>query len=131
MPEVFTFREGQLSISTGDSSTSAIVAYARNTNVNLTRGWYNTQSINGVYRDHQTGRRADGSIEYLYTPDATIIKMMESATAIHLKLMHSGLGGTGGLHVYTAYIDSFNYRGTEAQPYTFSLSFHSNRWSAF
>ena len=97
----------------------------------MSYGWLNTQSIGGVYRDHPTGQRIDVSIEALYTFDSTIQKMIQSATAVHLKFMHSSINGTGGFFAYSGRVQSLNYKGTEAQPYAYSLSYYANRFSGF
>jgi len=116
---------------TGAGAASAVVAYAQQTQVSITWGWLNHGTLGTAYYDHLTGKRADVSIGAVYTFDKTIKRMAESATAIHLKLMHSGLNGSAGYFLYSGRIDSLEYAGTEESPYTYSLRAHFNQWSAF
>lgn len=131
MPEAFVWPEGTVSIGTGTVGASAVVAFAENTNITLTRGWSNNATLSGTYYDHLTGAYATVSIGALYTVDATVHKINASATAVHMKFMHSGLGGTGGMWLYSGRIDSMSYAGTQAAPYRWTMNAHFNVWSAF
>ena len=131
MPEAYAWPEGSVSIYTGAGATSAVVAYAQNSNLALTRGWMNQVTLGGAYSDHLTGQRADVSLGAVYTFDKTLQKLHESATAVHMKLMHSSINGSAGFILYSGRIDSFQYAGTEENPYTYTLAAHFNAWSAF
>ncbi len=133
MPEVFVWSEGQIYLWTGTATASALIGYAQNIQAPLVRGWANDPSLAGNYRDHLTGQRADVLLGALYTPDATIQKIEASATAVHMKLVHTLAGdmGSAGVILYSGRIDSLTYAGSENNPYTYTLSYHANRWSAF
>lgn len=133
MPEVFSWMEGTLTIFTGNAtpSTSAVIAYARNTRLPLNRGWDNRAAANGTYYNHLTGQRCDLSIAAVYSVDTTIPKIHESATAVHMKVMQSNAIGSAGYWLYSGRIDSLQYQGDERNPYVWNLNAHFNAWSAF
>lgn len=132
MPEAYGWPDGNVYISTGNAfSTSALLGYCQNTNVSPTWGWYNQPASNGVYFDHLTGKRCDASIQQVYTFDKRLIGIAESATAIHLKFIHSAANGTGGIFLYSGRIDNMAYAGAEGQVFTYSVRAHFNNWSAF
>ena len=83
MAESFAWGDGNVYIYTGNAtpSTSAVLAYAQDTKLPINRGWDNRAAANGTYYNHLTGQRADVSIAAVYTVDATIAKIHESATA--------------------------------------------------
>lgn len=133
MPEAFVFPEGNVYLWTGVAAASARIGYAQNLQGAFVRGWANDPSLAGVYRDHLTGMRADVLLGQLYTPDATIQRLEASATAVHLKLVHilPGSLGSAGVELYSGRIDSLTYIGNENAPYSYTLSYHANQWSAF
>lgn len=131
MPEVYSWREGQVYIYTGNGATSAVVAFAQETRIGTTRGWVNQAHLDRTYSDHLTGQRADVSIGALYTFDNTIQKIDTSATAIHMKFWHSSVNGTAGMFLYSGRIDNMEFIGTEASPYLWRLQAHFNLWSAY
>lgn len=133
MPESFSWMEGSCWIYTGNAtpSTSAVFAYAQDTKLPINRGWDNRAAANGTYYNHLTGQRADVSIAAVYTVDATIAKIHESATAIHMKFLHSNAIGSGGYFLYSGRIDSLQYAGNEKAPFRYTLNAHFNSFSAF
>lgn len=133
MPESFSWNEGNIYIWTGAAapSTSAVFAYAENTRIPMMRGWDNRPAANGTYRDHLTGLRCDVSIEAVYTVDATMMKIVESATAVHMKFIHTNGIGSGGFFLYSGRIDSFQIQGNERNPYKYNMNAHFNAWSGF
>lgn len=133
MPEAFSWNEGQAVIWTGNAVpiSSAIVAYAKSVNGNHQWGWDNRVAANGQYRDHLTGQRADVSVGAFYTYDTRILRMIESATAMHLKLYHSSVNGSAGYLYYSGRFDSLNLVGGDGQVFEFTLQYHANSWSAF
>jgi hypothetical protein len=118
--EVFGWSEGRVYLWTGSATASAVAAYAQNTQANMVHG------------NALTGLRADVSEGLLYTHDATIMKMFHpSATAVHIKLLHSGVNGSAGHFFYSGVIDSLVVAGSEQNPYQYTLNYHANIWSAF
>lgn len=131
MPEIYVWPEGTVSIYTGTGATSAVVAFAQQSQASRSWGWLNSVTVGGIYADHLTGKRVNVSIRALHTYDGTVAKMAESATAIHMKFTHSGVNGSAGVFLYSGRIDALNYAGTEENPYTWDLQAHFNQWSAF
>lgn len=133
MPESFAWPEGTVSIYTGVAapSTSAVVAFARDTRTPINRGWDNRAAANGTYYNHLTGQRCDVYINAVYTVDTTLAKIHESATAVHMKFMHTNGLGSAGYFFYSGRIDSLQYQGNEKQPFIYTLNAHFNAWSAF
>lgn len=129
--EVFVWPEGQIALFTGTGAASALIAYARNSQATLTHGWINRPNVSGLYQDHLTGRRADIAIQALYTWDATLIKLAEAETALHMKLWHNGVNGSAGLFIFSGRVDALALVGSEDAPYAFSLNYHANVWSAW
>lgn len=129
--EAFGWPEGQVYLWTGTATASAVVALAQNTQGVFQRGWETHQSIDGVYGQHLTGQRADVSIGAVYTYDATIKRMVDAATAIHLKLYHSSINGSAGLILYSGVVDAFGLNGSENNPYVYTLQYHCHIWSAY
>lgn len=132
MAEAYGFHEGFVYIATGSFAASALASFCESTNTNLQRGWLNRVAADGVYRDHITGKRVDVSIGAMYSTDGTLMRIFESATAVHMKLLHFASGiGSGGLFLYSGRIDACNYNGSQNNPYQYTLTYHSNVWSAF
>jgi hypothetical protein len=97
----------------------------------LVRGWDNRARLDGSYSDALTGKRADLTIRAMYTYDSTLLRINESATAVHLHLKHSGALGSAGLYLYSGRIDRIDLQGSEGNPYVFGITYHANRWSAY
>lgn len=133
MPEAFSWMEGTLSIFTGNAapSTSAVIAYARDSKLPITRGWDNRAAAGGLYYDHLTGQRCDVSVAAVYTTDTTLAKIHESATAVHMKFMHSHINGSAGYWLYSGRIDRLEYAGSDKGMFTYTMNAHFNAWSAF
>lgn len=131
MGEVFTWNEGQVWVWTGSATASALVSFAQNMQLSLVRGWDNVPSLAGNYRDHITGRRADLLLGALYTHDAALQRIDAAETAVHVKLLHTGIHGSAGWLLWSGRIDSITPIGSEGNPYLFQLAYHANRWSAF
>lgn len=131
MPEAYAWPDGQAALHTGAGATSAVVGYAQQTQVTLTWGWLNHGTLGTAYYDHLTGQRAEVTIAALYTFDKTVKLMAQSATAVHLKLIHSGVNGSAGFWLWSGRIDSMDFAGSQDNPYTWSLRAHFNQWSAF
>ena len=127
--EAISWMEGQLWVYTGNLATSAVVAYAQNTRLNLAKGFTNNETMAGTYYDVYTGQRADLSIGAVWCYDGTIARMFDSGTAVHMKLVNSSIAGTAGYMLYSGRIDSFAPDGTEAAPFKYMLAAHFNVWS--
>lgn len=131
MPEAYVWPEGQIYIWTGTATASAVVSFAENSNLQVAYGWDNRPNLSGTYRDHLTGKRADLSIAALYTIDGTIQRMADSATAVHIKLIHNTINGSAGFFLYSGRLDNIAYQGDNAAPYKYALQYHANVWSGF
>lgn len=131
MPEVFGWPEGYVYLYTGNLAASALIALAENTQTTFAYGYDNRVAANGVYADHLTGRRCDVTIGAMYTMDITTIRMMQSATAVHMKFLHSGLNGSAGHWLYSGRIDNYAINGRKADTYKLSIKGHFNVWSAY
>jgi hypothetical protein len=133
MPEAFVWPEASISLWTGAAVpvTSALVAYAQNINANFARGWDNHVTLGGVYYDHKTGQIAQINIGAVYTYGMGLLRMIESATALHMKLYHSSVNGSAGVVLYSGRVDSNGIAGSDSQVFSVSIAYHSNVWSAF
>lgn len=131
MPEVFAWREGQCFVWTGNSTVSALTAYAQNINASIAYGWNNRRLVTGTYQDVLTGQRADVQIGAMYTPDATIQKFAALTALTHMHLRHSSLGGTAGIFLWSGRIDRIDLQGSEANVYSFTVAYHSNIITAY
>ncbi len=133
MAESVSWMEGTISLYTGNASpsNSAVVAQCQNVSLRLNRGWMNREALDGTYRDHYTGQRADITIGQFYNYDGTLVKMEASATAVHIKAMHSNTYGSAGYFFYSGRIDAVQVQGSNGGLFTFTITYHSNSWSAF
>lgn len=131
MPEAFSWSEGYVYLYTGSLAASALVALAENTQATFAYGWDNRAAANGTYGDHLTGQRCDVNIGAAYVMDMTTIRMMQSATAVHMKFLHSGVNGSGGHWLYSGRIDNYSINGRKADVYKLSIKGHWNLWSAY
>lgn len=133
MPEAFMWAEGAISLWTGEASpsTSAVVAYARNLQGLLAWGWDEHESIDGVYARHLTGQSVDLTLGAIYTFDSTIMRLAQSATALHLKLNQSGVNGSAGYVLYSGHLTTLALAGDEQNPFVYTLTYRGNLWSAY
>jgi hypothetical protein len=129
--ETFSFPEGTLWLWTATATASAQVMYAQNSRAALTHGWVNMPTMDGSYYDHLTGQRADVSIGALYSPDLTIQRMFNSATAIHMRMNHSSIMGSAGYYFYSGRIDNLELAGSDGSVFKFNMTYHANKWSAY
>lgn len=128
--EAYSFPEGSLHIWTGSATASAQVAYCENVNLALVRGWDNRPTLSG-YTDHLTGQRADLTIGTMFTYNATLAKMFDSATAMHVKVLHNNVNGSAGWVLYSGRMDVFAPNEAQGTVMRYTMSMHFNRWSAF
>jgi hypothetical protein len=133
MAETFAWPEGSCHFWTGTATASAVLAYAQQTNVMLVRGWYNTQTLDGTYHDKLTGQRANVTIGALWTPDqSALVRLYESATAVHVHFRHALSGGGSAGHVlYSGRIDNLQLAGQDGGLYQMMMMYHANSWSAY
>ncbi len=129
--EAYSWTEGQLWVFTGNLATSAVVAFAENTRLNLTWGNVNRETLAGGYYDYTTGKRADMSIGAVMCSDKTLARLADSATAVHMKFINSSVNGSAGYMLYSGRIDTLAYDGTQAAPFKYTLAYHANVWSGF
>jgi len=130
MAESFAFSEGALSVWTG-VAPAVEIALVRNTNVSLSRGIINQQSINGNYFNTVTGQRADVSMNIAFTPDITLFQLFNQASGVHIHIAHSHAMGSAGLYLYSGAFDFYGVNGNEANIFTSPLLYHANEWSAY
>lgn len=131
MAEAFAWPEGAIYLWTGTATASALVGYCQSVQGALARGWDNRPRMDGSYVDHLTGQRADVLIGAAYQRDSTLAAVFDSATAVHLKLLHSSVNGTAGYTLWSGRLDNLTLVGNERTPYVYSLAYHANKWSAF
>lgn len=130
--EVYSWMEGRVLVWTGTATASALVGYMQNMQAIGVYGWEDRQTVAGVYSQHQTGQLMSIAFQYFYGLDATLAKMIQSATAMHLKIDHSSpANGSGGLFLWSAVVDSFALVGAEGSPYTWSINLHGHEWSHY
>jgi hypothetical protein len=134
MPEVFTWMEGRIAVWTGSAApvaASAVIAYAENMQALMSYGWDEHESIDGAYARHLTGQSVDLSIQALYTHDATIVRMVQSATAMHVHLYQSSINGSAGYQFYSGHVIGFSLAGNRDAPHVYTLSYRANIMSAY
>jgi hypothetical protein len=132
MAEAYSWPEGSIAFWTGSATASAVVGYAQNSDLALARGWENRRTLSGNYYDLATGQRVDLNVGAVYTSDATLARMFDSATAVHVRVTHyNPVNGTAGFLLYSGRIDALRFAGTEGTPYTYQLTYHANQWSAY
>lgn len=129
--EAFVWTEGQLVIWTGIGAASAVVAYAQNNSLNIQYGFVNREQMSGGYYDYSTGQRADLSVGAVMCFDGALRRLADSRTALHMKFINSSVNGTAGYNLWSGRIDSLNFNGSEAAPYTFTLAAHFNSFSGW
>lgn len=131
--EAFTWNEGQIALWTGDAapSTSAVLAFAQNMQGLFSYGWLEHESIDGVYARHLTGQSLDLTIGAIYTYDATIVRMVQSATAVHVKLQHNNVNGSAGFICYSGHIGGLTLAGDPQNPNVYTLTYRANLWSSY
>lgn len=64
-------------------------------------------------------------------PDGLIQKFANQTALVHVHLRHSSLGGTAGAFLWSGRIDGLQVVGSEANPYVFTLNYHSNIMSGY
>lgn len=131
--EAFNWPEGSISLWTGAASpsTSAVVAYAQNMQVQMAYGWLEHESVDGVYARHLTGQSVDATFGAIYTYDSTLLKMIASATALHMKIAQTNVNGSAGLNLYSGNISGLTLIGDENNPHVCTFSYHGNLWSGY
>lgn len=131
MAEVVGWPEGQIYVWTGTATASALVGYAENLSLTFQRGFINRETLSGGYYDYTTGRRADVNCGAVWSYDGTLRYMYDSATAVHMKLIHSSLGNSAGYLFYSGRMDTLAAQGAEGNVLKFNIQAHFNVWSAF
>lgn len=138
--ESVAWNEALMFLWTGSATASAVVGLAQNVQASFNHGLSNDAALNGHYRDHATGRRADVLIGG-YLSYGSMVERFEQAqrlsgqslVPLHMKLVHSapGLGVSGGRILWSGAIDMLTWLGSEGQPFSYMLQYHANEWSAF
>lgn len=131
LTEAYAWPEGNIALFTGNLAASAVVGYCKNVNAAMVRGWVNRQAMNGSYYDVFTGQRADISFGAVYSYGAAELKMLESATAIHMKFYQSSVNGSAGYMFYSGRFDNLTINGADNGIFEWTISYHANAWSAF
>lgn len=129
--ENYSFREGVLTVSTGTSNPYT-AAYVRNVRAQVVYGWLDVgPTMGGQYSYHLTGKIATLSMEIGFTPDRTLRKIFESATAVHINVSHNSVGGSAGYLFYSGRLDTVNLPEQEGATIPYSLTYHAHEWSAY
>lgn len=131
MAEVVSWPEGSIYLWTGSATASAVPGYAQNIQATLTFGWLNYYTVSGEPRDTLTGLRADVTIGGLVTFDPALTTMIQSATAVHMHIRRDALGASAGYYFYSGRVDQRLFAGREGELYQYSVTYHSNLWSAY
>lgn len=114
------------------TSNPYTATYVEDTTVNLTRGYANIgPTFGGVYADVLTGWRADVSVGAAFTFDETLLRMFQSATALHMEVYHSGINGSAGVKLWSGRVDSWSVAGQEGGLLTYTIAYHANVFSAY
>lgn len=117
---------------TGSATASALVMYMQNLQAMGVIGWDDRQTVAGVYSQHETGRVINFSFQYLYGADATFMRMIQSATAINVKIDHSSpANGSGGLLLRSAVVSNFALMGNENNPFAWAIQGFAHDWSHY
>lgn len=133
--EAVSWPEGNIYLYTGavaGGGVSALIAYAADVSLTLARAWDNYPTLDDVYHNVQTGRRADLTIGALYTLGNSALNLYErGATAVHAHLYHSGYWGSAGYHLYSGRIDRLALNGRAGDVFRYQITFHANEWSGY
>lgn len=135
--QAFAWPDGSVYLYTGSDGASALVAYATDTNMRNTHGAVNFQTLTGTWGNVATGRISRVSVGNLYTTDAvSLLKLASAETAVHMHLRHAypiagGTSASGGVYLWSGFIDSVEVAGREKDIFRMRLEFHSNDWSAY
>jgi len=129
--EAFSWPEGTLYVWTATATASATIAYIQNSRASMMQGWVNRATLDGNYWDHLTGQRADVQIGAIFSPDLTIQRIFNSATAVHMRMDQSNALHSAGYLFYSGRIDSLELVGNEGGNFQFNMTYHANRWSAY
>lgn len=135
MAEVYSWYEGSAYIWTGSSSTSALVAYARNIQVTRKIVYQHYKPPHAtVYTNYPVASAATLSIGQLYA-DATLQKMVNSATGggyhVHLKNLIGATNQSGGTFLYSGNIDTIDIGGNDNQISTLSINGNFPSWGDY
>ena len=129
--EVYSWMEGEIWIWTGAAAASSEPQFAQSLDFSISHQWDNRKPASGNYFDVKMGQRADVTIGGLLTQHFTVPKMFQSGTAVHMKLMQSGVNGTAGYIFYSGAIDRLQFAGAEGGIFRSTLQYHANSWTAF
>ena len=132
MAEVYAWPEGALYIWSGAANASgAPVAYVNNANLTTQWQWSNDPRLDGSYRDHLQGQRANINAALAYTIGQNAVTLAQATATVHFKFQHNGVDGSAGFIAYSGKIDSLNLNGAAAGTYAMTLAAHCNIWSAY
>ena len=135
MAEVYSWAEGSAYFWTGGSSTSALVAYARN--ITLTRKVtyqkYKPPHAT-VYTNYPIGSAAQLTIGQLYT-DPTMQKVFNSASGgglhVHLKNLIGATNQSGGVFLYSGNFDVLDISMADNQIGTVTMNSTFPSWGDY
>lgn len=132
MAEVFIWGEGLVRFWTGGGTPqSGLIMWGQNINAFGLYGYEDHQTVTGRYDQHNTGRVMTVAVAALYGMDQTFAKMAKSATSMHMKIDHSGFEGSAGLMVWSAVIESYQYNGSDGNPYGWAANLRSHDWDHY
>lgn len=132
MAEVYAWPEGELYIWSGAATASGSpVAYVTNATLTTQWQWSNDPRLDGSYRNHLQGQRANINAALAYTIGTSAVTLAQNTAVVHVKFQHNGVNGSAGFIGYSGQIDSLNLQGSEGGTYGLSMAAHCNIWSAY
>ena len=133
MTEIASFIEGSLYAYTGSHTASGQpVAYVMSESFTPSRQWQSEAMVDGTYRHHLAGVRADFSISVKYLIGSTLPALFDASTALHLKFLQNVPGvGSAGYMAYTAHLTNAPLAAAEFGIFTQAFNGYCHSWSAF
>lgn len=132
MSEVYSWREGTVSVWTGNGATSAVLAYATDITVSFKREFINRRALSGNYYYVPGEERVDIKIGQLMTNNLTLWKIFQSATAVHVKIDHSAYpNGSAGYYAYTGVLETVELTESDAGVNKYNVGYYANAWSGY
>lgn len=129
--ETFNWNEGAVYIYTGTATASALLFLCENISMQLAHSWQDHKTMDGTYSYHLIEQRANLSIGQLYTVDATLFRIQNSATAVHWHIKNTGVNGSAGVYLYSGRIDSLAIQGRQGDVQQVAVQYHAHNWSAY
>jgi hypothetical protein len=129
--EVVSWREGRVYVWTGTATASAVLYFHNSINMTFVKGVDSQPRLDGSYCNTVTGQRSDVNTQQYYAGDTTLMRMFDSATAVHLKVTQGSYWGTASAVLWSGFIDSVSLNASENGLYQFSMVYHANGWNFY